>query len=286
VPRHCSDECAPLIDLTQEMVAQGRAQPGSLLSTLRLHAPPAANGVLGAVLRDGKPELVPDLGLDKRITSSANECQSGHSAMVGVLQSGRRKLGVFAVTRPNTAPPFTSNDFDVFSSLVEQAAFALAHAQAREEAQTKHQIEAELQNASEVQRILLPENDPPIDGWVIAGRNRAARILSGDFYDYLSPDAQRFGVVIADVSGKGLPAALVAATTRSALQAHAQTQPSPALVLNAVNRQLAPDIRQDMFVSMWIACGAGPRRASEPLSLAQKHRQSRDRAKQRHGDRD
>ena len=246
VPRFCSNDCAPLIDLTTTMVAQ----PELLLSAMRLHAPAINAGLLGSVFANGKAEWVPNLGTDARITSAANVCQTGHSAMVGVLVSGARKLGVLAVTCDMATKRFTDNDFEVFASLVEQAAFALAHSQARQEAQTKQQIEAELQNASEVQRILLPENDPPIDGWVIAGRNRAAHILSGDFYDYLAPDAQHFGMVIADVSGKGLPAALVAATTRSALQAHAQTLLSPARVLNAVNRQLAPDIRQDMFVSM------------------------------------
>jgi sigma-B regulation protein RsbU (phosphoserine phosphatase) len=83
----------------------------------------------------------------------------------------------------------------------------------------------------------------------VHGRNRAARILSGDFYDYVQAAPGWFGAVVADVSGKGFPAALIAATCRSALQAHARVHQSPAAVLGAVNRQIFDDIKEDMFVS-------------------------------------
>jgi sigma-B regulation protein RsbU (phosphoserine phosphatase) len=206
--------------------------------------------VLGSVFGAQKAEHIADLGADPRLANSDNAHQRGVTLMVGPLSSANRKLGVLVITAMSAEQTFNLNDFEVFTSLVEQSAFALAHAMTHQEAMSKRQLEKELANASEVQRILLPGSDPSLDGWVIAGRNRAARILSGDFYDYVQPDAKHFGAVIADVSGKGFPAALIAATARSALQAHAQTDLSPASVLAAVNRQVAPNIRGDMFISM------------------------------------
>ncbi len=250
VPRFCSDEVSPLIDLSDKVLAQAAASPHSLLSTVRLQVVPAAEGVLGGVFSGQKPERLSDLGGDSRLGSTPNLHQRQVAVMIGPLISGNRRLGVLAVTGSGAGGEFSDNDFEVFASLAEQSAFALANATAHREAQTKRQMEEELRNASEVQRILLPERDPVLDGWAVAGRNRAASVLSGDFYDYVPLGDSRLGAVIADVCGKGVPAALIAATTRSALQAHALAMASPAAVLGAVNRQVSGDITQDKFVSM------------------------------------
>jgi sigma-B regulation protein RsbU (phosphoserine phosphatase) len=111
-------------------------------------------------------------------------------------------------------------------------------------------MESELRTAREVQRILLPQEDPVIPGFRISGTNLPARIISGDYYDYLDLGDGRFGIVIADVSGKGVPAGLLMAMCRSALRSVAPGETSPSKVLAAVNRQLFPDIREDMFISM------------------------------------
>jgi sigma-B regulation protein RsbU (phosphoserine phosphatase) len=111
-------------------------------------------------------------------------------------------------------------------------------------------MENELKNAREVQRILLPQESPVVAGFRISGVNRPARIISGDYYDYLEVGDRKFGIAIADVSGKGVPAGLLMAMCRSALRSVAPGRTSPSEVLSAVNRQLFPDIREDMFISM------------------------------------
>ena len=80
--------------------------------------------------------------------------------------------------------------------------------------------------------------------------NIPARQVSGDYFDYIKVDDDRLGVVIADVSGKGVPASLIMAICRSVLRAEARLGQSPAEVLRKVNRQLYPDIKEDMFISM------------------------------------
>jgi phosphoserine phosphatase RsbU/P len=101
-----------------------------------------------------------------------------------------------------------------------------------------------------VQRILLPSVPPVIDGFDIAGINFPARYVSGDYFDYIPLDADRWGVVIADVSGKGIPAALLMAMARTALRLLATGDSSPAEVIRRLNAQLYPDIREDMFISL------------------------------------
>jgi len=145
---------------------------------------------------------------------------------------------------------FTANDFAVFRSAAEQSSFAIGNARLHRVAHEKRAMESELQNAREVQRILLPQQDPLIAGFRISGTNVPARIISGDYYDYINLLDGQLGIVIADVSGKGVPAGLLMAMCRSALRSFAPGEASPSLAMAAVNRLLFPDIREDMFVSM------------------------------------
>ena len=111
-------------------------------------------------------------------------------------------------------------------------------------------MESELRTAREVQQVLLPQSDPVVPGFRISGTNLPARIISGDYYDYIDLGDGKCGIVIADVSGKGVPAGLLMAMCRSALRSVAIGETSPAKALALVNRQLFPDIREDMFISM------------------------------------
>ena len=117
------------------------------------------------------------------------------------------------------------------------------------EASEKRRMVRELRVARHVQNVLLPEEDPKVSGYRVYGTNVPARIISGDYYDYIPLEDGRLGVAIADVSGKGVSAGLMMATCRSALRAAVGGE-SPAEALATVNRQLFPDMREDMFISM------------------------------------
>src|SRR5207245_11744969 len=101
-----------------------------------------------------------------------------------------------------------------------------------------------------LQQMLRQERAPAVPEFDIAGTNSPALQVSGDYFDYIRVDEHRLGVAIADVSGKGVPASLIMAICRSVLRSQALQNPSPAEVLKAVNRQLYPDIKEDMFISM------------------------------------
>jgi sigma-B regulation protein RsbU (phosphoserine phosphatase) len=169
---------------------------------------------------------------------------------VAPLLYGKQNMGVLALGNGPMGAPFTQSDFVVFKSISEQSAFALYNAIIYSEASEKKRLDHDLEIARDIQRILLPAEAPAISGFEISGINVPARQVSGDYFDYIKIDDERLGVAIADVSGKGVPASLIMAICRSVLRSQAAENQSPADVLRKVNRQLYPDIKEDMFISM------------------------------------
>ena len=121
------------------------------------------------------------------------------------------------------------------------------------EAQERERIEQELRVARQIQRSLLPEATPELYGWRLTAYYKAAREVGGDFYDFLELENGRLGLVVGDATGKGIPAALVMATTRGMLRAVAQSLDSPGEVLARVNDALCPDIPSEVFVTCFYA---------------------------------
>jgi sigma-B regulation protein RsbU (phosphoserine phosphatase) len=115
----------------------------------------------------------------------------------------------------------------------------------------KERMERELELARQVQQSVLPRIFPLMPGYTFGARNEPARQVGGDFYDVILLDADRFGLVIADVSDKGMPAALYMALTRSLLLAEARRERSPRAVLTNVNRLLLELGEPNMFVSVF-----------------------------------
>jgi sigma-B regulation protein RsbU (phosphoserine phosphatase) len=250
VPRHHSEFCAPLIEVPERVRQQMRENPSSLLNLLRMHALSVEEGLLGSVFLQQKAELVPDLAADKRLKAEVTSQQQGITVMIGPLSFGMRRLGLLAVTSPKSGRSYNANDFEVFNSLIEQSAFALANAMSHQEAAKSRIDQQELLNASQIQQVLLPERDPEWPGFVVAGKNIPARTLSGDYFDFLKLPGGRHGAVIADVSGKGIGAAMITVMCRTLMRAESTSASSPSAVLAAVNRQIAPDMREDMFITM------------------------------------
>jgi serine phosphatase RsbU (regulator of sigma subunit) len=134
-------------------------------------------------------------------------------------------------------------------SIAQQKSLVEQHARQEERAR----IEQELRTAQIIQLSLLPKERPELPGWQIATYYRAAREVGGDLYDFLPFEDGRLGLVIGDVTGKGMPAALVMASTRSMLRAAAQATDSPGEVLARVNDLLNTDIPANMFVTCFYA---------------------------------
>jgi len=250
LPSYISEECPPLVGIPVEVRKRAERDRRALESHLRLSRVGVDDGILGYCLTIGEPIHVPDIKNHPSFRDAFIRYTENVAALVAPLRHAGKDLGVLVVARLHSDGPFTSNDFAVFSSAAEQSSFAIGNARIHREAHEKRAIENELQNAREVQRILLPQDDPVVSGFRISGTNLPARIISGDYYDYIDLGDQRTGIAIADVSGKGVPAGLMMAMCRSALRSIASGKSSPSDVLSGVNRQLFPDVREDMFISM------------------------------------
>ncbi len=122
------------------------------------------------------------------------------------------------------------------------------------ELRERERIEQEYQTARRIQEALLPKSVPTLAGWRLATLYQPAREVGGDFYDFIPLADGRLGIVLGDVTDKGMPAALVMATTRSMLRAVAtQSAQTPGQALAQVNELLCPDLPASMFVTCFYA---------------------------------
>jgi serine phosphatase RsbU (regulator of sigma subunit)/anti-sigma regulatory factor (Ser/Thr protein kinase) len=148
---------------------------------------------------------------------------------------------------------YSTDDRSLLNDLSTQAAPALRVAQLVREKRIqeveRERIEQELRVARLIQQTLLPKEIPELPGWQISSYYQSAREVGGDFYDFLYFEDGRMGIVIGDVTDKGVPAALVMATTRSILRSTAHASISPGKVLEQANDLLHPDIPPKMFVT-------------------------------------
>ncbi|MBB5350523.1 sigma-B regulation protein RsbU (phosphoserine phosphatase) [Haloferula luteola] len=251
-PKHISENCPPLVGVPPEVIKRAEKDPRVMESHVRLAQESISQGVLGNVLQAGQATQVEDLKSHEAFRDAFHGFGGGEvAALIAPLRHSGKDLGVLAVARGEDDPEFSPNDFSVFRSAAEQSAFALGNALLYREAAEKRMIESDLRSASEVQRILLPQGDPIIPGYRVAGTNLPARIISGDYYDHLQLADGSHGVVIADVSGKGVAAGIMMAMCRSVLRAEADSSSDPGEVLAIVNRQLFSDMREDMFISLF-----------------------------------
>src|SRR4051812_13778116 len=249
-PAFISKGCPPLVDVPQDVLQQAAANPIALESFLRLRTVAPREGVIGTVWQTGQAVCLNEFSEAPELARLRGSAFGSVSVIATALRYGDQDLGVLALANGPMGAPFSQADFVVFKSIAEQSAFALYNAIIYSMANEKKRLDHDLEIARDIQRILLPSEAPAIDGFQISGINVPARQVSGDYFDYIHVDQDRLGVAIADVSGKGVPASLIMAICRSVLRAEAARNPSPADVLRKVNRQLYPDIKEDMFISM------------------------------------
>ena len=258
-PAFISKGCPPLVDVPPNIVQQAAATPIALESYLRLHSIAPGEGMIGRVWQSGQPVCLSEFSEAPELANLRDSAFGTASVMAASLSYGKQDLGVLALANGSMGAPFSQGDFVVFKSIAEQSAFALYNAIIYSMANEKKRLDHDLEIARDIQRILLPAEAPAINGFEISGINVPARQVSGDYFDYIHVDDERLGVAIADVSGKGVPASLIMAICRSVLRSEAVRNPSPANVLQKVNRQLYPDIKEDMFISMaYLILDQGP----------------------------
>ncbi len=186
-------------------------------------------------------------------SETIDELRAAEIELVVPLVGQGELLGALYLGQRLSDQPYSTDDRRLLGNLAAQVAPAMKVAQlVREqqaEAKERERIQQELQVAALIQQTLLPKELPSIAGWNIDAFYRPARAVGGDFYDFIDLGDSRLGVIIGDVTDKGVPAALVMATCRSMLRAAALRLDSPSAVLADVNDALVPEIPPAMFMT-------------------------------------
>ncbi len=177
---------------------------------------------------------------------------SGARLVVPLVSQGEL-IGLINLGPRLSEQEYSADDRKLLNDLASQAAPAVRVAQLarlqQAEARERERLEQELQVARLIQQTLLPQSLPDLTDYEVGAYYQPAREVGGDFYDFIYLDENRVGFIIGDVTDKGVPAALVMATTRTLLRAAAERLESPGKVLERVNDLLYPDIPARMFVT-------------------------------------
>ncbi len=158
-------------------------------------------------------------------------------------------LGVLLVREISVSPAFWERRMEIIFGIAQQIALAIQNDLLKQEMVQTERIEREIQLARQIQETFLPESLPQLSRWELDMRWETAREIGGDFYDFFKLEENRIGLVIADVSDKGLAAALYMTVARTLIRANAADSQSPAEVLKEVNKLLVNESAEAMFVT-------------------------------------
>lgn len=231
-------------EATDRVAAQTPTQIGQAIPI------PDHDPLLGYLLGLGAPVEVEKVTLD---SPALDEMRRAGVHLIVPLVSQGELIGTLNLGRRLSDQPYSTDDRKLLAGLASQVAPAIRVAQLvrqqEAEAKERERIEQELRVAALIQQTLLPKELPHLSGWEIEAYYQSARAVGGDIYDFIPLQDGRMGLVIGDVTDKGVPAALVMATTRTTLRTMATQTDDPGEVLARANESLVPVIPPAMFVT-------------------------------------
>jgi phosphoserine phosphatase RsbU/P len=212
---------------------------------------PRGRGISGWVLEHGQPLLVPNAYEDPRFYREADKATGFHTRSilcVPLVRNGK-EIGVLQVLNPVGRDSFDAPDLAAFSAYGNLAATAIDKLRMIERRREQQRIDHELGIARDIQSSFLPQDLPETPNAQFAATYRPATQVGGDFFDVIEMGEDRFYFVIGDVSGKGMPAALLMAQSLSTLRLILQPNIAPATVLSRWNEMLCGRTIRGMFIT-------------------------------------
>lgn len=209
--------------------------------------------IVSQVLETRAPLLTNNAQFDSRYQPGQSIIMRGLRAILcaPLITRNGDVLGAIYVDTSMKSGIFSQADRDLLSAVAGQAAITLENARLYTVAVEKGRMERELQMASEIQQSLLPRYLPDLGCYQIAAGWHAAREVAGDFYDIFLLEDNQLGVVIADVSDKGAPAALFMAVARTMIRAHSFAGLNPVETMSRTNDLILEDAESGMFVTAY-----------------------------------
>jgi len=202
-------------------------------------------GLIGHVAVSGRPFVSPDVRNEPRYVNARARTRS---EMVAPIISNEEVIGVFDL-ESDELNAYQNDDLEVLMLLASQVAIIIEKVMLHEQLIEKQRLETQLEVARQVQLELLPARDPQLEGFDISAYNFPTEEVSGDYYDWVKIYDDQIGIVIADVSGKGVPAALLMAFLRASLRAASHIGYAPQVSMSKVNYLLWESIERNQFVT-------------------------------------
>jgi len=234
------DEASPFKTYVRKIESSSKLIPIHLSTTL-----------MGWMLKNQSPLIINDLQADSCFQNLA--LKTDFKSLLMVPLKHRNKLtGLFCVF--NKEEEFNQNDQRLLSIVAAQSAQIIENARLREEEKKLQKIEKELLIAREIQQGLLPKQMPQVSGFDIYGYSLPTQQVGGDYFDFLTLPDGKLGIGIADVSGKGTPAALLMANLQAALRSQALTNCAPSVGVANANRLLCQSVEKGKFATLVYGC--------------------------------
>ncbi|NIS17363.1 MAG: SpoIIE family protein phosphatase [Aliifodinibius sp.] len=205
------------------------------------------------LLRRNRPALIDEFrGADQKSKTIENLEKMGYQMIVPLINRGELD-GFIALSNKISGYNYNYEDITTLNILSNQLVVAMSNARLYQESLEKQRLEEELSLARQIQRDLLPKTVPVGDDFEMAAYSEPSRYVGGDFYDFLQTRKNNTGIIIADVSGKGMPAALMVSQIQAMLRSEVRNTDSIIRILNNVNFLMSTTTSAEKFVTLFYA---------------------------------
>ena len=217
-----------------------------------------STAVRDKVLRDKESLLVADTRLHAELRESHTIVQQGILSFLAVpLQTQDKAIGLIYVDSQNLLRQFTEEDLTLLTVMANIAAIRIENERLAEVEQGEQMMKKELEQAAEIQRNLLPRGAPPVEGLELAAFSYPCRSVGGDYFDYLKMSGGRLGVIVGDVAGKGLAAALLMSSLQARVQVLVEEPGDVSTLIGRLNASVSRTCPGNRFVTFFL-CSLDP----------------------------
>lgn len=217
---------------------------------------PKDKGIGGWVFMNKEPAIVNNVEEDSRFLGDLDPdlFTTRNIICVPLLNHKKEIIGIIQALNKNDNKNFLRSEIPIFQALANQAAIAIENARLHEQQKQKMLLEQKLDLARSIQSGFIPKESPSIPGYKIAGITKPATYVGGDYYDFIPVNGNNDHVfALGDVTGKGIPASLMMASSRAILRTQVENNHSLTKTISFVNRSLFRDTPIDKFITLF--CG-------------------------------
>lgn len=208
--------------------------------------------IIDEVMRNKKAVLTVDAQSDDRFEASLSIQMQGIRSIICVpLWNNRDVIGLVYIDNLISRRTFTQSDLRLVALIANMAAVKIENSLLLEEQLEKKRIEEQLAVAAQIQRRLLPQTNPELPAYQIYGVNRSCYQIGGDYYDFITKEDGRLAIIIADVSGKGVGAALMMAAFQATIRTLIKTMKDPAALMEQLNHLMKENSPDNKYITVF-----------------------------------